>query len=129
MGYLKSAQKFIMGPQRIGRVEYLWRQLLWPLTAAAILIGITFGGDALLPEYKILFQIFAYLPALYVLIVGNLSSTLARLHDLNKSGWWIIIAALLSVLFKPLILILSVILCIYPGTRLPNKYGEAPKWS
>ena len=54
-----------------------------------------------------------FLPALCVLV--------RRLHDLGKSGWWILIA------FIPLLgIIVLLVFMVTEGEQLPNQYGEVP---
>ncbi|MFD0981735.1 DUF805 domain-containing protein [Tropicimonas aquimaris] len=56
------------------------------------------------------------------LLVPSIAVGVRRLHDLDKSGWWLLIA---------LIPILGTLLLIYwfiqPGTRGPNQYGPEPR--
>ena len=58
--------------------------------------------------------------AINLLIVAiSFSLMIRRLHDLNKSGWYVLIAAI------PIICILfGAYLIIFSGTKGPNKYGE-----
>ena len=45
-----------------------------------------------------------------------------RLHDINLSGWWMIISMI------PLLgLFFIIVLMILPGTQGPNKYGQPSK--
>ena len=52
-------------------------------------------------------------------IIIEISASIARLHDCNCSGWWILIIYLLSrFLIFPIFL-----LYIWPGSKEANKYG------
>jgi uncharacterized membrane protein YhaH (DUF805 family) len=66
-----------------------------------------------------------YGPAYILVIVANLIPSLSvgfrRLHDTNRSAWWMLIALI------PLIggITLLVFYCL-PGTQGPNRFGPAP---
>lgn len=45
-----------------------------------------------------------------------------RLHDLNHSGWWIILPIIIPPIYIPFILYL----CLKKGNILPNQYGNSP---
>jgi uncharacterized membrane protein YhaH (DUF805 family) len=55
------------------------------------------------------------------LLLPSLAVGVRRLHDTNRSGWWLLIS---------LVPILGGIVCfvfmVLPGTRGPNKYGPDP---
>ncbi|MBX9837348.1 MAG: DUF805 domain-containing protein [Silvanigrellaceae bacterium] len=53
------------------------------------------------------------------LILPSISVTVRRLHDINKSGWWIFIQII------PLIgAFIIYTMCALPSTNGPNKYGN-----
>ena len=56
-----------------------------------------------------------------LLIVPWLSVQVRRLHDLNRSGLWL----LLGIILTPIGLIL-LIYCLFPGTKGSNHYGPNP---
>ncbi|MBB4039546.1 uncharacterized membrane protein YhaH (DUF805 family) [Microvirga flocculans] len=62
-----------------------------------------------------------YLVATLALLVPSISAGVRRLHDLEKSGWWLLIG------FIPLIgaIILIVFFC-QRGTVGPNQFGPDP---
>jgi uncharacterized membrane protein YhaH (DUF805 family) len=68
-----------------------------------------------------IFLIISLLYSLAVLIPG-LAVAVRRLHDTNRSGWWIFIALIPFVGFIWLI----VLFCL-EGTRGSNQYGPDPK--
>ena len=45
--------------------------------------------------------------------------TIRRLHDIDKSGWFVILVVLLLPLLP--------LLCLVPGTKGSNRYGQIPK--
>jgi uncharacterized membrane protein YhaH (DUF805 family) len=55
------------------------------------------------------------------LLVPMLAVTVRRLHDTNRSGWWILVALI------PYAggLVLTVLMCL-PGTTGPNRFGDDP---
>ncbi len=52
--------------------------------------------------------------------VPQLAATIRRLHDTNRSGWWIILA------WFPLINILIIVFLAQSGNTEANIYGHAP---
>lgn len=56
------------------------------------------------------------------LLVPSIGVTIRRLHDTERSGWWILIG------FVPLVggIVLLVFMCL-DGTGGPNKFGADPK--
>jgi uncharacterized membrane protein YhaH (DUF805 family) len=56
------------------------------------------------------------------LIVPSLAVSIRRLHDTNRTAWWILLA--LIPFLGALVLIVFYVL---DGTPGPNKYGEDPK--
>ena len=84
---------------RANRVEY-WMWWLFVLIATAF-VGI---GWLMLP----------------VLIIPTLCMTVRRLHDIGKSGWWVLITPI------PLVNIYTLYLLLQPGERGKNRYGISP---
>lgn len=77
------------------------------------IIGFSDLGDDLGPLYSI----FAL-----IMLIPSLAVAVRRLHDINKSGW------LLLVIFIPVIgFIWLLIYFLRNGTYGPNQYGEDPK--
>ena len=97
---------------RAGRGEFWWFFLANIVIYIALLILAQISG---------LFMILYFLYALAV-IVPNIAVGIRRLHDTDKSGWFLLIS------FVPLIggIILLVFLAM-EGTTGPNKYGAAPE--
>jgi uncharacterized membrane protein YhaH (DUF805 family) len=95
---------------RAARPEYWW-YILFYVIAYLVLVAI----DAALGM-----QLLAVIFALAVLL-PTLAVTVRRLHDLDKSGWWILIG------FVPIV---GAILLIYwyaqPGTPGDNRFGPQP---
>ena len=56
------------------------------------------------------------------LLIPSIAVGVRRLHDTDKSGWWILIALI------PLIgAIILIVFYVTDGTRGPNQYGSDPK--
>ncbi len=66
-------------------------------------------------------QIFSTLYSLFVFI-PSLSLTFRRLHDIDKSAWWILIS-LVPVVGGVVLFVFTVL----PGTIGANRYGNDPK--
>jgi uncharacterized membrane protein YhaH (DUF805 family) len=106
---------------RAGRSEYWMFVLFFFLVAMGagvingILTGVT-GSEAAGAPLFIVMGLF-YLGSL----VPSLAVGFRRLHDTNRSAWWLLIA------FLPLIgsIVLIVFYCL-PGTPGPNRFGPAP---
>ena len=102
-------QKYVDFSGRARRSEYWYFSLF--TTLLSMVAGILFGAES----------IFVSLASLAVFLPG-LAVTCRRLHDIGKSGWWMLIA------FVPLvgIILLLVWECkdSAPGT---NAYGANPK--
>ena len=74
------------------------------------------AGDMAAGTYPIL-----YLVALLAVIAPFVSATVRRLHDTNRSGWWVLLS------FVPLGGIVLLVWTIMDGTPGPNDYGPDPK--
>lgn len=117
--YLKVLKQYADFNGRARRTEY-WMYLLFNiifLFAAAILdniLGLKFSPEI---PYGFIYMIYA----LAVFIPG-LAVTVRRLHDVDKSGWFVLIA------FIPLVgAIWLLILYCMEGTPGTNQYGVNPK--
>jgi uncharacterized membrane protein YhaH (DUF805 family) len=115
---------------RSRRKEY-WMWLLFYLIVLAIatyldiLLGL--GGNATGSQSGagVSFNVnFGWLAILFMLavLVPHLAVSVRRLHDLDKSGWWLLIG--LIPLFGALYLLF---LFTQPGTAGPNRFGPDPK--
>jgi uncharacterized membrane protein YhaH (DUF805 family) len=54
------------------------------------------------------------------LLLPNLAVQVRRLHDVDKSGWWLLI------MFIPLIGLILLYWFVLPSTEGANEYGEGP---
>lgn len=115
--YLKVLKQYFDFSGRARRKEY-WMYTLFnllALIAASIVdsvLGLT-GEAGIGPIYG--------LYAIAVLIPG-LAVSVRRLHDIDRSGWWLLIA------FIPLIgAIVLIVWACSEGTRGDNRFGADPK--
>ena len=63
----------------------------------------------------------AYWLVILALLIPGLSVSIRRLHDTNRSGWWILISLI------PLIGgLVYFVFSLLPGTQGPNRFGGQP---
>jgi uncharacterized membrane protein YhaH (DUF805 family) len=119
--YLKVLREYANFSGRARRKEF------WMFTLMNSIIGMVFIyglGLALIPlsdEEPIapLIPSFLYL---LIIFLPSLAVQVRRLHDVGKSGWYLLLA------FIPLIgTIWLFVLFVTEGDRGPNAYGEDPK--
>ncbi len=99
-------QKYADFNGRAPRSEYWWFVLAY---AIAYLVAAVIGG--------ILGKIGMFLPLLLALavLVPMIAVSVRRLHDVDKSGWFMLIP------------IYNLILALTEGTKGPNRFGPDPK--
>jgi uncharacterized membrane protein YhaH (DUF805 family) len=104
-------RKYVVFNGRSSRSEYWW----WVLFT--IIAGIVFGlVDNIIGTYPLLFLL-----STLAVILPDLAVTVRRLHDRDKSGWWVLIG-LIPLIGSFIILIWFV----GRGTEGPNRFGEDP---
>jgi len=116
--YIGAFKKYVDFTGRAQRAEY-WFFFLFNLIVAVVLaiIDAAMSHSAQGPGVGILGLIYAlaaFLPGLAV--------TVRRLHDTDRSGWWILIG--LIPLIGAIILLVFMIIDSTPGA---NEYGANPK--
>lgn len=126
--YIEALKKYAVFTGRSRRAEYWYFQLFNILVGIAIILvfaflggvlaGITGNGEKAAEAIaQLAYSVFAlgtFLPALGVLI--------RRLHDTNRSGWWVLIGLL------PLIGgIVLIVFCVQDSDPGSNQYGPNPK--
>ena len=109
-------KKFATFDGRASRSEYWWFQFFYILVVivAVILDGVLVGGNLeTAGALEIVSQLLLLLPALAV--------TARRLHDVDRSGWWMFVGITIVGLIPLFIWWLA------PGTNKKNKYGNPIK--
>lgn len=104
--YLEVLKKYADFNGRARRSEYWYFALFSGLIS--FLISFTLG--ALSPKLVMLGSIYSL-----AVLVPSIAVAVRRMHDVNKSGWFILIP------------IYNLILACTNGTSGPNEYGDDPK--
>lgn len=119
MGFMESIKtvfsKYAVFKGRARRSEYWWFVLFcFIVTAILSAIGSYIFGDG--DNYLVTaFDVAVFLPSLGV--------GMRRMHDIGKSGWWILIGLI------PIVgLIIMIVWCARDGEPGSNQYGVNPKY-
>lgn len=110
--YLAVLKKYAQFSGRARRTEY-WMFVLFNIIISAVL-GVIEGVIGTSGAIGLLYSLAVLIPALAV--------SVRRLHDTDRSGWWLLIA--LVPLFGAIVLIVFAAQEGKPGT---NAYGPNPK--
>ena len=102
-------QKFFIFTNRASRSEYWWFILFYTIFASI---------PTFVPNENLV--VFGYIMSLLLFIPG-IAVTVRRLHDVNKSGWFILIS-LIPILGSIIVLVMT----IEKGTLGKNRFGEYP---
>ena len=116
--YLEALKKYAEFSGRSRRMEY-WYFVLFNLIVFIVLELI----DALLGTFNVV-QGVGLLSGIYGLavLIPTLAVTVRRLHDIDRTGWWIFINLI------PLIgSIVLLVFALTPGTPGSNRFGPDPK--
>ena len=116
--YLDVLRKYAVFEGRARRKEY-WIFALFNVIISTVLSAVdalsgSFSGELGLGLLGGLYGLAVFIPALGV--------TVRRLHDTDRSGWWLLIA------FVPIVgaIVLLVFMCL-DSTPGPNQFGTNPK--
>ncbi|EJG01606.1 DUF805 domain-containing protein [Flavobacterium sp. F52] len=90
------------------------RQEYWMFSLISIVIYIVLSVFGLIPAIRIVFSILNLIFLLGIMI-PSIAVGVRRMHDVGKSGWYIIIP------------VYSLILACTEGEKGPNQYGADPK--
>ena len=94
------------------------RKEYWMFTLINILIGVALGVIGYATGIKLLSNIYSV-----AVLVPGIAVAVRRLHDIGKSGWWMLIAII------PIIgAIWLIVLLATDGTPEDNEYGASPKY-
>ncbi|HRO78692.1 MAG TPA: DUF805 domain-containing protein [Acinetobacter towneri] len=110
--FIKCIKNYVNFSGRARRKEYwFFRLTIFLLTMAILLVESVLGSDGI---FLGLFLLATFLP--------DLSVSVRRLHDVGRSGWWLLM------LFIPIIgAILLLIWFVTEGQKNENLYGSSPK--
>ena len=96
---------------RAGRPEY-WFFTLFNIIAVIVLLGL-----AQIPRVGVVFGVLYFVYALGVLVPA-IAVCIRRLHDIDRSGWWLLIGLV------PLVGgIVLLVFAVLPGTAGSNRFG------
>jgi uncharacterized membrane protein YhaH (DUF805 family) len=114
-----SAQQFDDGKWyspsgRLGRARYFLRSFGYYFVFLLLTGVLTAIGSLASPEFAPMLSI----PLAIAYVVVALSQGVKRLHDLNWSGWWLLLFIIPIVNF-----VLALLLLFKAGTDGPNDYG------
>jgi uncharacterized membrane protein YhaH (DUF805 family) len=112
--YLLAWKKYIVFEGRSPRLEYFAFFIGNGIIAAVIAIAQNITGVEALRHVAACFLLATILPGIAV--------NIRRLHDIDRSGWWILIS--LVPIVGSLILLIFNLLDSYPGE---NRFGPNPK--
>ena len=106
-------EMFFRSDGRLNRMRYFLRSMVLGI----IMLVIDFVAYLIDPDFGAI--VMSFLPLAFM--PSSVMLNIRRLHDLNYSGWFAIIA------FIPIInLAIGLMLTFIPGTPGPNKYGADP---
>ena len=116
--YVQALKKYADFSGRARRKEY-WLFVLFNIVISCVLTIV----DVMIGTYSqaVGIGVLAGIYALAVLIPG-IAVSVRRLHDTDRSGWWLLIV--LIPIIGPIVLI--VFMCI-DGTPGTNRFGPSPK--
>jgi uncharacterized membrane protein YhaH (DUF805 family) len=110
-------ERYALFDGRAARREYWFFVLFFYLVATPLLfLDIATG----LFSHDVGVGVFSGLAALATLS-PSLAVMIRRLHDTDRSGWWVLVA------FVPIVgPIALIVFLVLPGTKGPNQYGPDP---
>ena len=117
----------------------IWNEIKTSVNTVVFKNYVNFEGRATRPEYwwftlayAIVNIILSLIPRVGTILSGilglavlipSIGVAVRRLHDINKSGWWLLIALV------PIVGYIIVILwLVKPSDNGENQYGERPRW-
>jgi uncharacterized membrane protein YhaH (DUF805 family) len=115
---LTPLRKFADFSGRARRAEYWWFYLLVIVGyLMASIIDSLMGLDGTVGPYGIITLVFGL-----AMLLPSIAAGVRRLHDTDRSGWWMLIA------FVPLVgVIVLLVVFVLEGTQGENRFGPDPK--
>ena len=124
MGFSDAVQNVLMNNYanldgRASRSEYWWFVLFnLIVNIVTLVIDLTLGT---MVTYD---MGYVGLIAFLALLLPTVSVSVRRLHDIGKSGWWILLAIIPIVNFIGIFVI--IVFTLMEGEEQPNQYGNVP---
>lgn len=110
---------FFTSKGRLNRKSYIYRSIFLSLVLGIIQLILELATAAI-EALELLFAVMILVLCIFG-FVASIMMLARRLHDLDKSGWWMLL------LFVPLVNILFYIyILFFKGTEGPNQYGDDP---
>jgi uncharacterized membrane protein YhaH (DUF805 family) len=109
--YIQALKNYFNFSDRARRKEY-WMFILFYIIfyVVAVVIDYTVGS----PGYiSIAYSLLLFIPSLSVCV--------RRLHDTNRSGWWVLLA------FVPIANLVLIVFLVQDSRDEGNRFGESPK--
>lgn len=104
---------------RLNRKSYIYRSIFLSLVLGIIQLILELATAAI-EALELLFAVMILVLCIFG-FVASIMMLARRLHDLDKSGWWMLL------LFVPLVnILLYIYILFFKGTEGPNQYGEDP---
>jgi len=116
--YLQALKQYAVFKGRARRKEY-WFFALFNLIVSIVLTGVDYMTGSLDPELGV-----GLLSGIYSLaiLIPSLAVTVRRLHDTDRTGWWVLIAFIPFI--GAIVLLVFMLLDSKPGD---NQHGPNPK--
>jgi uncharacterized membrane protein YhaH (DUF805 family) len=114
-------RKYATFTGRARRSEY-WLFWLFTVILEVVVSVVTggFGNNPMSPTLGL--GLMVYCLILLALIIPSIAVGVRRLHDTDRSGWWLLIA------FLPIIgALVLLVFFVLEGTRGANRFGPDPK--
>lgn len=110
---------FFTSKGRLNRKSYIYRSIFLSLVLSVIQAVLTFASNTI-GALELLFAVLLLVSGIFG-VVASIMMLARRLHDLDLSGWWMLL------LCVPLInLFFAIYFYFFKGTEGPNQYGDDP---
>lgn len=110
---------FFTSAGRLNRKSYIYRSLFLSLVLCIVQGVLTFATNTI-DALELLFAVVAFGFSLFS-FVSNIMMDVRRLHDLDLSGWWMLL------MLVPLVnIFFALYMLFFKGTDGPNQYGDDP---
>ena len=110
---------FFTSKGRLNRKSYIYRSIFLSLVLCVVQGVLTFAANTI-GALELLFAVVAFGFSLFS-FVSNIMMDVRRLHDLDLSGWWMLL------MLVPLVnIFFALYMLFFKGTDGPNQYGDDP---